>query len=62
MPFIQTSVEKKIELKRESNPEFKKNWDESRAEYKLIGEMISLRKKEKMTQKELAALTEAINQ
>ena len=46
MPFIQTSVEKKIELKRESNPEFKKNWDESRAEYKLIGEMISLRKKE----------------
>lgn len=57
MPFIQTSVEKKIELKRESNPEFKKNWDESRAEYKLIGEMISLRKKEKMTQKELAALT-----
>ena len=57
MPFIQTSVEKKIELKRKSNPEFKKNWDESRAEYKLIGEMISLRKKEKMTQKELAALT-----
>ena len=47
MPFIQTSVEKKIELKRESNPEFKKNWDESRAEYKLIGEMISLRKKRK---------------
>ena len=36
---------------------FKKAWDESRAEYKLIGEMISLRKQENITQKELAALT-----
>lgn len=57
MPFIQTDVEKEIELKRETNPEFKKAWDDSRAEYKLIGEMISLRKQKKVTQKELAMLT-----
>ena len=57
MPFIQTNVEKQIEFKRETDSEFKKAWDESRAEYRLIGEMISLRKQEKVTQKELAALT-----
>ena len=44
MPFIQTNIEKDIELKRKNNPEFKKEWDESRAEYKLIEKMISLRK------------------
>ena len=57
MPFIQTNIEKDIELKRKNNPEFKKEWDESRAEYKLIEKMISLRKQENITQKELAALT-----
>lgn len=57
MPFIQSNIEKEIESKRTNNPEFKKEWDESRAEYRLIGQMISLRKQVKMTQKELAALT-----
>lgn len=57
MPFIQTDVQKEIELKKETDPKFKKAWDESRAEYRLIGEMISLRKQENVTQKELAALT-----
>lgn len=57
MPFLETNVEKEIELKRENEPEFKQAWDESRAEYKLIGEMISLRKQKKITQKELAVLT-----
>lgn len=57
MPFIQSNVSDQIEFKRETNPEFRKAWDDSRAEYKLIGEMISLRKEEKITQKELAALT-----
>ncbi len=32
-------------------------WDESREEYRLIGEMIALRKSEGMTQEELAELT-----
>lgn len=57
MPFIQTDIDKDIEFKRQNDPEFRKAWDESRSEYKLIGEMISLRKKEKITQKELATLT-----
>lgn len=57
MPFMQTSVEKEIERQRQNDPEFKKTWDDSRAEYKLIGEMVSLRKQKKITQKQLAALT-----
>ena len=46
MPFLQVNVEQEIQKQRENDPEFKKIWDESRAEYRLIGEMISLRKKE----------------
>lgn len=57
MPFIQTNIETEIESKRQNDSEFRTAWDESRAEYKLIGEMISLRKQEHITQKELAALT-----
>lgn len=57
MPFVQVNVKEEIEKRRENDPEFRKAWDESRAEYKLIGEMISLRKKEKITQAELAKLT-----
>lgn len=57
MPFIEVDVDKQIEERRQNNPKFRKAWDESRAEYELIGEMISLRKQEKITQKELAKLT-----
>lgn len=57
MPFAEINVKNEIEKQTQNNPEFKKAWDESRAEYRLIGEMISLRKKENITQKELAALT-----
>lgn len=57
MPFVQADVRAEIERKRENDSEFRKAWDDSRAEYKLIGEMISLRKKEKITQAELAKLT-----
>lgn len=57
MPFIEYDVEKGIEERRQNNPEFKKAWDESRAEYELIGEMIELRKKENITQGQLAAIT-----
>ena len=56
MPFIEINVKSEIEKQRE-DPKFEKAWDESRAEYKLIGEMISLRKQENVTQKELAVLT-----
>ena len=57
MPFVQVNVKEEIEKRRENDPEWKNRRDESRAEYKLIGEMISLRKKEKITQAELAKLT-----
>ncbi len=57
MPFVEINVKNEIEKQRQNDLEFKNAWDESRAEYKLIGEMISLRKQEKLTQKELALLT-----
>ena len=57
MPFVQVNVKQQIEERRQNNPEFKKAWDESRAEYKLIGEMISLRKTGNITQKDLAKLS-----
>lgn len=57
MPFIQKSVVTEIGTQREHDEKFRKSWDESRAEYKLIGEMVSLRKQEKITQQELASLT-----
>lgn len=57
MPFKELDINEVIEKKRQNSPEFKKAWDESREEYRLIGEMISLRKKEKITQTQLAELT-----
>lgn len=57
MPFINVNIDEVIEDKRKSEPEFKKAWDDSREEYRLIGEMVSLRKAEKITQGELAELT-----
>lgn len=41
MPFIEMNVAEKIERMREEDPEFRKAWDESRIEYRLIGEMIA---------------------
>lgn len=57
MPFVEVNIQNEIEKQRQNNPEFRKAWDKSRAEYKLIGEMVSLRKQENITQKELASLT-----
>lgn len=54
MPFKKENVNQIIENKRNSDVEFKKAWDESREEYRLIGEMISLRKAENITQEQLA--------
>ncbi|MFR5733136.1 MAG: hypothetical protein ACLUD2_15460 [Clostridium sp.] len=47
MPFRKTNVSEQIEMLRKTDTDFKKAWDESRTEYQKIGEMISLRKKEK---------------
>lgn len=56
MPFVQIDINEVINSKREKDIEFYKMWDESREEYRLIGEMIALRKAEKITQKELASM------
>lgn len=57
MPFVKGNVADRIEEKRQESIEFREAWDSTREEYRLIGEMISLRKKEKITQTELAQLT-----
>ena len=57
MPFTKVNINNVIEEKRKQDPDFKKVWDDSREEYRLIGEMISLRKAKKVTQSELAQMT-----
>ena len=57
MPFIQVDIKQEIEKHCQESPSFAKAWNDSREEYALIGEMISLRKAEKITQSQLAALT-----
>ena len=57
MAFKEINVSREIEQRGTDSPEFKKTWEESRAEYKLIGEMISLRKQEGITQSQLAVIT-----
>ena len=51
MPFVEINVKNEIEKQKQNEPEFRKAWDDSRAEYRLIGEMISLREQENITQK-----------
>lgn len=57
MGFVTVDIEQKIEQKRIEDEQFKKLWDDSREEYRLIGEMTALRKAGKITQEELARLT-----
>ena len=44
MPFDEINVKNEIEKQKQDDPEFRKAQEDSRAEYRLIGEMISLRK------------------
>ena len=55
MPFVEINVKNEIEKQKQNDPEFRKAWDDSRAEYRLKGEKISLRKQENITQKKLAS-------
>lgn len=57
MPFVQVNIANEIEKEKEKSLEFEKAWDESREEYRLIGEMINIRKQKKMTQSKLAEIT-----
>lgn len=57
MGFVNVNIAKEVEKERNSSPEFNKAWEESREEYRLIGEMIAIRKKNKITQSRLAEIT-----
>lgn len=57
MPFVKMNVQEEIQKKKNESESFSKAWDDSREEYKLIGQMITLRKEEKVTQSQLAAIT-----
>jgi len=57
MPFVKVNIKEEIENLRNTNSEFKKAWDESRTEYRLLGELIKLRKEKGLTQKALAEKT-----
>ena len=57
MPFVKVDIDKVIEEMRDSDPEFKKTWDDSRMEYRLLGELIKLRKAMGLSQTELAERT-----
>lgn len=57
MPFEKFNVQEEINKRKSASNEFEQLWEESREEYRLIGEMISIRKAEKVTQTELAELT-----
>ncbi len=57
MPFVEMNVKDEIDKRKKKSESFARAWNESREEYRLIGEMISLRKAEKITQSQLAAVT-----
>ena len=54
MPFKQIDVKKTIQEILDADPEFKKAWDESRSEYKALGELMKLRNESGYSQSELA--------
>ena len=49
MPFEKLNVQEEINKRRSTSKEFEQLWEEGREEYRLIGEMISIRKLEKVT-------------
>ena len=54
MPFRKVNVSEQIELLKKTDSDFKKAWDESRAEYQQIGEMVSLRKKKILSERDIS--------
>jgi len=54
MPFKKLDVKKHIEETLSADPELKRMWNESRTEYRILGELIRLRKEKGLSQVELA--------
>ena len=57
MPFTTIKTEELIHEKKQKDKVFAKQWDESRNEYKLIQEMIKIRKEQHITQRQLTLQT-----
>ena len=54
MPFKEINVRSAIAQQREKDKEFKEAWDSSQMEYALIGQLIEIRKKQALSQGDLA--------
>lgn len=54
MPFKQINVNEQITEKRKTDSEFDTLWKESRNEYKLLAELVKIRKEANLSQTELA--------
>ena len=57
MPFEKVNIEQTITDKLAADPELKQLWDESRTEYRLLGDLVRLRKEKGLSQVDLAELT-----
>lgn len=57
MSFKEINVREIINEEKHSNSEFEKAWEESRTEYKLLADLVRLRKEKNITQGELAKVT-----
>jgi ribosome-binding protein aMBF1 (putative translation factor) len=57
MPFEKMDVAKTIDDILTADTELKRMWDESRTEYRVLGELVKLRKQRGISQTELAEKT-----
>jgi len=57
MPFKKIDVEQTINETLASDQELEKLWNESRTEYRVLGELVKLRKEKGLSQVELAGLS-----
>ena len=55
MPFKEINVNRVITDKLNSDSELKEMWDNSRTEYRVLGELVKLRKEKGLSQVELAS-------
>jgi DNA-binding XRE family transcriptional regulator len=54
MPFEKVDISKTITETLAVDPVLKRMWDESRTEYRVLGELVKLRKEKGMSQMEIA--------
>jgi ribosome-binding protein aMBF1 (putative translation factor) len=57
MPFEKINVNRMINDTLSADPELRKLWNESRTEYRILGELVKLRKEKGISQVSLAEMT-----